>query len=298
MSRHLIPCFLAFLLVSASAALCSAQGPLTREAVALAQAERYEEAEVVMLQALNTKESMDPTCWYVHAFIQKSLFVIRDGRHPNSEARSAATDAAIECARRNPEPKLEDELIALLSYLADTHFEDAGDAVRSSQPGKAEVARSHLKSYSDIQNFLNPHWDAEPDEVWLDQLLGEHAFVQAEQAEQKGAGPWFNWGRACYERAAARKPDRFRSLYNLAIHTYNQGVRQFKASEEDLDAVDSALKQAAILWNLAAEGLEQAISENAERASGYEALAVVSEALLNQGRVEWCKAHLVEMGVD
>ena len=96
MSRHLIPCFLAFLLVSASAALCSAQGPLTREAVALAQAERYEEAEVVMLQALNTKESMDPTCWYVHAFIQKSLFVIRDGRHPNSEARSAATDAAIE----------------------------------------------------------------------------------------------------------------------------------------------------------------------------------------------------------
>lgn len=296
MSRPLIFCFLASLVLSASCALCSAQGPLTREAVALAQAERYEEAEDVMLQALNTEESMDPTCWYVHAFVQKSLFVIRDGRRPSSEARSAATDAAMECARRDPERKLEDKLIALLSFLADTHLEDARDAVRSSQPGKADVARSHLKSHSDIQRFLDPQWDAEPDEVLLDQMLGEHAFVQAEQAEQEGAGPWFNWGRTCYERAAARKPDRFRSLYNLAIHTYNQGVRQFKASEEDLDAVDSALKQAAILWNLAAEGLEQAISEDAERASGYEALAVVSEALLNQDRVEWCKAHLVEMG--
>ena len=296
MSRHLISCFMASLVLSASSALCSAQGPLTREAVALAEAERYEEAEGAILQALSTHESMDPTCWYVHAFIQKSLFVIRDGRSPNSEARTAAIDAAVECAQRDFERKLEDKLIALLSFLADTYMEDARDAVRSSEPGKADVARSHLKSHSDIQRFLDPHWDAEPDEVVLDQLLGEFAFVQAEQAEKEGAGPWFNWGRTCYERAAARKPDRFRSLYNLAIHTYNQGVRQFKASKDDLDAVDSALKQAAILWNLAAEGLEEAISEDAERTSGYEALAVVSEALLNQDRAEWCKAHLVEMG--
>ena len=88
---------------------------------------------------------------------------------------------------------------------------------------------------------------------------------------------------------------RYSPLYNLAIHTYNQGVRQFKASEENLDAVDLALEQAAVLWNLAAESLEQAISEDASRASGYEALAVVSEALLNQDRIDWCKAHLVEM---
>ena len=32
------------------------------------------------------------------------------------------------------------------------------------------------------------------------------------------------------------------------------------------------------------------------RSSGYEALAVVSEALLNQDRIEWCKAHLTELG--
>lgn len=262
----------------------------------MAQAERYEEAEGVMLKALNSDESMDPTCWYVHAFIQKSLFVIRDGRRPDSQARSDATDAAMECARRDPEGKLEDKRMALLSFLADTYLEDARDAVRSSQPGKADVARNHLKSHSDIQRFLDPQWDAEPDEVLLDQMLGEYAFMQAEQTEQAEAGPWFNWGRTCYERAATRKPDRFRSLYNLAVHTYNQGVRQFKASEEDLDAVDSALKQAAILWNLAAEGLEKAISEDAGRASGYEALAVVSEALLNQDRAEWCKAHLAEMG--
>ncbi len=295
-SRHLLLCFVALSWLLASHDVGNAQGPLTREAVDLAKAERFEEAEQVMVQALNTSESNDPTCWYVHAFIQKSLFVVRDGRNPNSQARSTAADAAMQCARRDPEKKLEEKRIALLSFLADTHLEDARDAVRSSQPGEADVARGHLKSHSDIQHFLDPNWDAEPDEVLLDQMLAEHAFMQAELNEQGGAGPWFQWGRTCYERAADRKPDRFRSLYNLAIHTYNQGVRQFKASEEDLDAVDFALKQSAILWNLAAEGLEQAISEDAERASGYEALAVVSEALLNQDRVEWCRAHLVEMG--
>lgn len=285
-------CLCAFL----SATACLGQGELTRQAVSLAEENRYEEANDVLMQALRTAESEDPVTWYVHAFVQKSLFVGRDGRNPDSAARIQATEAAVECARRGSRGDLESKRTDLLEFLAETHLEDARDAVRTSQPGEAGRARQHLRAYTDIRQHLDPRWDAEPDDVLLDQMLAEHAFTQAETLELTGAGAWFQWGRACYERAATKPTDRYRSLYNLAVHTYNQGVRQFKASEDDLDAVDSALKDAATLWNLAAQGLEDAIAEDGERTSGYEALAVVSEALLNQDRIEWCKSHLTELG--
>ena len=276
--------------------VCHGQGDLTREAIALAEGKRYAKANAVILQALQTSESEDPITWYVHAFVQKSLFVEQDARNPNSPSRTEATEAAMECARRGSGGELESKRRDLLEFLAETHLEDARDAVRTSQPGEASRAQEHLRAFSAIRQHLDPRWNAEPDEVLLDQMLAEHAFNQAETLELTGAGKWFHWGRSCYERAAAKPTDRYRSLYNLAVHTYNQGVRQFKASEDDLDAVDSALEEAAILWNLAAQGLEDAIAEDEDRTSGYEALAVVSEALLNQDRIEWCKAHLTELG--
>ena len=275
-----------------------AQGTLTRQAVELAQDQRFEEAEAIIERALNTAEAEDATTWYVHAFIEKSLFVYRDGRNPDSPSRFEATRSAMECSRRAGSRELEDKRIALLTFLAETHLEDARDAVQASRPGDGKRAHAHLESHAAIQRVLDPSWDPEPDAVLLDQMLAEYAFAQAEQKERSAAGPWFNWGRTCYERAALRDPDRFRSLFNLAVHTYNQGVRQFKASEDDLDAVDSAMKEASVLWNLAAKELERAIAVDSGRTSGYEALAVVSEALLNRDRVEWCRTHLAELGGD
>jgi len=73
-------------------------------------------------------------------------------------------------------------------------------------------------------------------------------------------------------------------------------VRQFKAAEDDLDAVDTALKMAAVLWTEAAAGLESAIALDPKQRNGYEALTIVSEALLNQDRIAWCKANLAELG--
>lgn len=275
-----------------------AQGPLTRQAVELAQDQRFEEAEAIIERALNTAEAGDATAWYVHAFIEKSLFVVRDGRNPDSPSRLEATRSAMECARLDESGELEDKRVALLTFLSDTHLEDARDAIRTSRPGDGKRAHAHLEAHAAIQRVLDPSWNPEPDAVLLDQMLAEHAFAQAEEQERSGAGPWFEWGRTCYERAALRGPDRFRSLFNLAVHTYNQGVRQFKASENNLDAVDSALRDASVLWNLAATGLEQAIEADSDRAAGYEALAVVSEALLNRDRVEWCRTHLAELGGD
>ena len=296
MSRNALLSTVVCLWALLSSTVSHGQGTLTRQAVALAEEKRYEEADNVLMQALRTSESEDPTTWYVHAFVQKSLFVERDGRNPDSPARTQSTEAAMECARRGSQGALEAKRTDLLEFLAETHLEDARDAVRTSQPGEADRARNQLRAFTDIRQHLDPRWDSEPDEVLLDQMLAEHAFAMAETLELAGAGAWFQWGRLCYEKAAAHQTDRYRSLYNLAVHTYNQGVRQFKASEDDLDAVDSALKDAAALWNLAAQGLEQAIAEDDERTSGYEALAVVSEALLNRDRIEWCKAHLAELG--
>lgn len=293
-SAFLFPVLLLGALLSST--VCHGQGDLTLKAIALAERQRYTEAHGVLLQALRTPESEDPTTWYVHAFVQKSLFLEQDGRNPDSPSRTLAVEAALECARRGSRGELESERWDLLDFLAKTYLEDARDAVRTSQPGKADRAREHLRAFSAIRQHLEPGWNAEPDEVLLDQKLGEYAFTQAEILELTGAGEWFQWGRSCYERAAAKPTQRYRSLYNLAIHTYNQGVRQFKAAEDDLDAVDAALKDAAKLWILAAQGLENAIAEDRDRASGYEALAVVSEALLNQDRIEWCKANLAELG--
>ena len=296
MSRSAFLFSVLFLSALLSSTVCRGQGDLTRQAVALAEGQRYAEANDLLLQALRTSESEDPTTWYVHAFVQKSLFVEQDGRNPDSPSRIQAVEAAMECARRGSGGELESKRRDLLDFLAGTYLEDARDAVRTSQPGKADRARGHLRAFSAIRQHLEPSWNAEPDEVLLDQKLGEFAFTQAETLELTGAGEWFHWGRACYERAATKPIDRYRSLYNLAVHTYNQGVRQFKAAEDDLDAVDAALQDAAELWILAAQGLEDAIAEDRDRASGYEALAVVSEALLNQDRIEWCKANLAELG--
>ena len=46
-----------------------AQGPLTRQAVALAEDERFEEAEAIIERALNTAEAGDATAWYVLSLI-------------------------------------------------------------------------------------------------------------------------------------------------------------------------------------------------------------------------------------
>jgi hypothetical protein len=53
---------------------------------------------------------------------------------------------------------------------------------------------------------------------------------------------------------------------------------------------------AAVLWTEAAEGLESAIALDPKQHNGYEALTIVSEALLNQDRIAWCKANLAELG--
>ena len=45
-----------------------------------------------------------------------------------------------------------------------------------------------------------------------------------------------------------------------------------------------------------ADLLEETISLDDRNSVAYEALAIVSKALLNQDRLEWCKAHLKELG--
>jgi tetratricopeptide (TPR) repeat protein len=272
------------------------QGTWTRKALELAQNNQYEEAERQIQVAIDNGEGADPLTWYVQAFVLKSLFVERDGRHPESTNRTAAIASAFESAQRDPEGKLNARRAPLLSFLADTHLEDARDGILLSQPGDATASVVHFEAYSEINRHLNQDWDATPDAVLLDQQLAEHAFRQAELEEPQKASTWFNWGQVCYQNALSKGHDQYRSEYNLAVHTYNQGVRQFKAAENDLDAIDGALKAAAILWQAAADGLERALEIDADQRSGYEALAVVSEALLKQDKIKWCKAHLVELG--
>ena len=273
-----------------------AQGPRTSEAIQLAQAGRTEEAAVLIDDAIAGLEGKDPMTWYVKAFIQKTLYVERDARSPRSAARDLAVGAILRCVELDANGRLGERRAPLLSFLADTHLEDARDAIRTSQPDDARAARGPFEQYVLLQSSLDTEWDPIPDAVLLDQQLAEFALARAAQEESAKAGPWFEWGTACYQAAAARPHDRFRSWYNLAVHTYNQGVREFKSAEEDLDALDGALRQAARHWRRAAEDLERAIDLDPERKAGYEALAVVSEALLNQDRIDWCKAHLSEMG--
>ena len=274
----------------------NAQGPWTRQAIELAQAGQLDPAEQRIEMALDRGEGQDPLTWYVKAFVLKSRFVEQEGRHPNSPLRTRAIDACFESVKRDPDGRLDQRRAPLFSYLADTHLEDARDAIQRSQPDNATEPQQHFQAYARIQKHLDPDWEETPDAVLLDQQLAEYAFQKAAQEEAQNAGPWFAWGKTCYENALLRQHDLYRSEYNLAVHTYNQGVRQFKAAENDLDAIDGALSAAANLWQAAAEGLERAIDLDANQPSGYEALAVVSEALLKQDKIEWCKAHLVELG--
>lgn len=278
------------------ASCATAQGRLTRESIELSQAGQHEKALEKIESAIASGERMDPLTWYVKAYVLKSIFVEREGRNPDSQLRTESIAAAMESARLDPEGRIAERREPLLSFLADTHLEDANHALAMSQPGDAHWSRDHFEAYVRINQHLQPNWDATPDAVLLEQQLAEYAFVQAETHEQSQAGPWFKWGQVCYQNAIALGHDAFRSEYNLAVHTYNQGVRQFKAAEDDLEAVDTALKMAAVLWTEAAAGLESAIALDPKQRNGYEALTIVSEALLNQDRIAWCKANLAELG--
>ena len=72
-------------------------------------------------------------------------------------------------------------------------------------------------------------------------------------------------------------------------------MREFKAAEDNLDAIDSALADASQHWLNASRLLESAIAQDGTQTEGFEALAIVSNALLNQDRIEWCKAHIKEL---
>lgn len=275
-----------------------AQGTWTADAIRLAQAGRLEEAEYKVEAALDSDEARDALTWYVSAFIQKELFVQREGRFPDSQARVKAVDHAMRVTELDPNDDVSGRNEALLTFLADTHLEDARDAMPQSGPEEATAAEAHFARYVAIRLHLNPQWSPIPDEVLFRQQLAELAFARLPQAPMEDRPPWLDWGRACYAEAAALEHDGYRSTFNLAVHVYNHGVRVFQAAENDLDAIDAALNTAATFWSEAAEGLERAIALDPEKRSGYEALAVVSEALLNQDRIAWCKANLQQLGTD
>lgn len=273
-----------------------AQGPITSKAIQQAQDGETDAAATTIEDAVAGLEGNDPMTWYVKAFVYKTLYVERDGRAASSQARDVAVGAVLRCHELDDSGRLEARRLPLLTFLAETHLEDARDAIRTSRPGDARAAQRHFEQYTLLQSAADSEWNPTPDAVLLDQQLAEFAFAQAESEERSAAGPWFDWGVNRYEAAASAGHDEFRSRYNLAVHTYNQGVRQFKAAEDDLDALDSALRKAAVFWRAAADQLERAIVLDSKQPKGYEALAIVSEALLNQDRIAWCKANLLELG--
>lgn len=271
------------------------QGPLTTEAIEMAGSGRLDEAEQRISQAMASEESRDPMTWYVQGFILKEIYVA-EGRLPESPRRLEAVEAALGCAERDTEGAMTRWLRPLLSFLGDTYLDDARAAIPSVQPGTPVEAEALFGRYVSVRHILDPEWDEEAEWVLLNQQLGEAAFAESALLEREKAGPWFELGNGFYDEAAAHTHDRYRSMYNLAVHTYNQGVREFKAAEDDLDAIDDALNRAARHWNAASDILEDALSQFPDRSDGYEALAVVSEALLNQDRIEWCKTHIEELG--
>lgn len=287
-------------LLMAGAILClvsgvSAQGPFTASAIALANEGKLEEAEYKLAAAMASEESLDPMTWYVKAFVLKQKY-IAEGQLPGSPLREQALDASRQCLSLDPAGTIQPWLQPLLHFLSDSYIPDIRDAIALVAPDEPNEAERLFDSYAEIQHWQDPDWDAEPEWVLMQQQLAEMALSQAQSVESAGAGPWFELGVDHYQQAISRKHDRFRSLYNLAVHTYNQGVREFKASEDDLDAIDSALLQAAGKWQSAAELLEKAIAMDQTQPRAYEALAVVSTALLNQDRIDWCKSHLEELG--
>jgi tetratricopeptide (TPR) repeat protein len=271
-----------------------AQGPLTLEAIALADSGNLSEAENVLNGALSGPESGDAMTWYVHAFVLKERYV-EGGSQPASLQRTKALESLRECIRRDPQNRLEDWWRPLLLFLGEGYLLDVQVEIRNIAPGQPVVAEEYFSQYAAIQKDLNPRADTATEWVLMQQQLGETAMTEAKALEKAGAGPWFELGTHHYTLAAEQNHDQYRSLFNLAVHTYNQGVREFKTAEDDLDAIDTALENASRHWLRASEFLEAAIAKDDTQAEGFEALAIVSTALLNQDRIEWCKAHIQEL---
>ena len=288
------------LLVVLAWAMCSpravlrAQGPLTQAAIELAEAGELDKAQDQIASALATAEVENPMTWYVQAYVLKELYV-RNGRIPASLNRKDAVASARECLRLDPARRLEKWWRPLLEFMADSYLLDVRMDIQNVTPNAPAEAEGHFASYQAIQQLLDANWDPEAEWVLMHQQLGETSMAVALQLESAAAGPWFALGTHHYQQAASQGHDQYRSLYNLAVHTYNQGVREFKASEDNLDAMDAALKSAAVHWQKAADLLEAAIALNDDAPQGFEALAIVSTALLNQDRIEWCTSHLEEL---
>lgn len=276
------------------AATAQAQGPLTSHAISLAEAGQLEEAEYKLAAAMATDEARDPMTWYVQAFVQKERFVAR-GKQVDDALRIEAVRSAEQCRLLDPDRQMDVWLVPLLEFLAESHLEDMRAAIPEATPGERPRALDHFASYAKVQAMADPDWEEEPEWVLLHQQLGEHGMATAREREQDGAGPWFEWGTHHYTLAGERTHDRYRSVYNLAVHTYNQGVREFKAAEDDLDAVDAALADAARHWQRASDLLATTTDIDGEQTEAYEAWAIVSKALLNQDRVDWCREHIEEL---
>ncbi len=271
-----------------------AQGPLTLSAIALADEGNLEEAESVLMEALSGPEGNDAMTWYVQAFVLKEQYV-QAGKQPESPKRTQALESLRTCIQKDRQQRLEDWWRPLLSFLGESYILDVQVEIRNIAPDQPVLAEQYFIRYAEIQEELNPGTDSSNEWVLMQQQLGETAMTEAKALEQSGAGPWFALGTHHYTLAATRSQDLYRSLFNLAVHTYNQGVREFKAAEDDLDAIDTALEDASNHWLSASHLLESAIAQDDTQTEGYEALAIVSTALLNQDRIEWCKAHIQEL---
>lgn len=271
-----------------------AQAPLTQAAIELAEAGELDQALEQIASALSTVEAENPMTWYVQAFVLKELYVL-EGRNPSSERRTAAVSSARECLRLDPQQRLEKWWRPLLEFLADSYLLDVKMDIQNVTPEAPVQAEQRFASYQEVQQLLDVDWDPSEEWVLMHQQLGETGMAAALRLESSAAGPWFALGTHHYQQAASQAHDRYRSLYNLAVHSYNQGVREFKASEDNLDAMDAALQNAAVHWQKASDLLDAAIALNDAAPQGFEALAIVSTALLNQDRIEWCTSHLEEL---
>ena len=258
-----------------------AQGPLTLQAIALDDSGDLLQAEQVLSEALAGPEGRHAMTWYVHAFVLKERYVL-EGRQPEGPLRTQSLNSLRTCIEKDQGSSLEQWWRPLLTFLGESYLLDVQVEIPNLTPGQPALAEQYFNGYSEIQQELNPESDTSTEWVLMQQQLGETAMTEATALEQAGAGPWFELGTHHYTLATTQSHDQYRSFYNLAVHTYNQGVREFKAAEDDLDAIDSALENASKHWLNAAQLLESAIAEDDTQSEGFEALAIVSTALLNQ----------------
>ena len=131
--------------------------------------------------------------WYVKAFIHKTLYVERDGRAAGSQARDVAVGAVLRCHELDGSGRLDERRLPLLTFLAETHLEDARDAIRTSRPGDARAAQRHFEQYA-APSAADSEWNRSRTPP-LDQQLAEFALPGRNQ-ERSAAGPWFDWGTA------------------------------------------------------------------------------------------------------